>query len=300
MSHIAIQADQIKDLLIRACSEAGEVIMRYHDQRVNPSAGETDINSGFLKDPIDPRTVVSKADLESEQRILDIFGTNLTCNFVAEESAPTLHSSERLTIIADPLDGSRNFIHRTLGLFGISIGIASVDQIIAGAVYLPFFDELLLTVRGTGVQLVHLKQRGPNEPIGISVVRETPVPVSLSRLVIARGTAEPTSLTEAPLANLMARCNEVMNFACCTASLNSVVMGRIDGLVVRNQKCWDFAGGVPILREIGAHIGIWRSGWRDPISEADLALSTKSDFFDIVATRSRTLFDEIVHFVTQA
>ena len=41
------------------------------------------------------------------------------------------------------------------------------------------------------------------------------------------------------------------------------------------------------------HVGIWRPGWTRFVSDAELAGATRSDYFDIVATRSRSLFSEI-------
>src|SRR5205814_523970 len=105
-----------------------------------------------VKDYSDPRTIVSAADLASEEVVFSVLRPRLNCSFLSEERGETYANGQsEYRIIVDPLDGSKNFAQNSLGLFGISIGVEKNDHLLAGAIYLPYFRELLAGERGRGV-----------------------------------------------------------------------------------------------------------------------------------------------------
>ena len=64
-----------------------------------------------------------------------------------EQKGAWLDERSRRWII-DPLDGTRNFIHG-FPFFAISIAAAEKDEIIAGVIYAPFYNEMFVAEKGT-------------------------------------------------------------------------------------------------------------------------------------------------------
>jgi len=54
--------------------------------------------------------------------------------------------------IADPLDGTLNYIHNITG-YGVSIGLVNKGRSVAGAIYLPETDEMFYAAEGMGAFL---------------------------------------------------------------------------------------------------------------------------------------------------
>lgn len=277
-------------LLTEACTTAGDVVLG--DYR--SSHNEVSIH---VKDPTDPRTLVNAADLASEQAIVSVLQRRLSCTFLSEELGETfVNGPSQYRVIVDPLDGSKNFAQHSLGLFGISVGVEKAGHLFAGAIYLPYFQELLLAERGRGVYfgILESSRNIQFHSLDLAMVTSSEFPLNRARISIARGTAPPSILSRPPIATLLGSCNESINYASCSVGLASVALNRIDALVLPSQKYWDIAAGVVILQELAFSVGIWRNEWRDEIDEADLACAGASDCFDIVAAGNSDLFNQIV------
>lgn len=89
---------------------------------------------------------VTEADLASERIILAALAAQLPAiPVVSEEEAaagltPAVHGR---FILVDPLDGTREFVHRRKE-FGVNIGLIENGVAIAGAIYAPALDQLWL------------------------------------------------------------------------------------------------------------------------------------------------------------
>lgn len=249
------------------------------------------------KDPSDPRTVVSLADLESEKSIISTLRNKLHCNFLSEEAGELIENENaEYRVVIDSLDGSKNYINGAMGLFGVSIGLEKDNQLVAGAIYLPYFGELLLAQKNEGafIRWHANSQASRLARLNTPQIGQEKVALNNARICIGRGAAEASVLSRPPLSSLMGSCNEAVNYASCTVGLASVALGRIDALVLPGQKYWDFAGGYPIFHEIGAFFGVWRDSWCYRVDEKTLTMASSSDYFDIVAARDRSLFNQIV------
>ena len=263
-------------LLEKACLRAGRKVMRSYRQE----AFKVD-----QKRRADPRTVVSEADLESEREVFTVFRPALHCGFVSEE-AGSLRGESGYRVIVDSLDGSKNFVERNFGLFAVSVAVELAPRIEAGAVYLPYFGDLVAAQRGRGV---FRNGRPVQAPASGRAARQ----LKYARLCIARGGAEPAAMSRRPLSDLLGGCADTLNYGSCAMGMTAVALGCVDAFVMPAQKYWDLAAGWRILRELGVPVGIWKNGWRERLSERQLTQATDKDLLDVAAAGTSPLFRQI-------
>jgi myo-inositol-1(or 4)-monophosphatase len=92
--------------------------------------------------------LVTVADKEAEARIIRRIRSQYPAHSIlAEESGPSEGNEARWII--DPLDGTTNFAHQ-YPFFCVSIGLELNGQLMCGAVYDPWRDEMFSAERGKG------------------------------------------------------------------------------------------------------------------------------------------------------
>ncbi len=107
-----------------------------------------------------PRDLVTRVDRASEEMILGRLRKEFPDDMMlCEESGGGSPQDEHLWIV-DPLDGTRNFVHR-YPFFCVSIAHAVNGRVEVGAIYDPTHDELFACKRDEGVWL-------NGAPIGVS------------------------------------------------------------------------------------------------------------------------------------
>jgi fructose-1,6-bisphosphatase/inositol monophosphatase family enzyme len=192
-------------LLYETCIIGASALMR-HDQNVGSNTPDRiKALAPTQKDPTDPRTVVTQADLESERAIVAYLSGKLHCSFLSEEAGsikPKRPSPFRA--IVDSLDGSKNFLAGSLGLYAISIALEHNGDLVAGAVALPRFNRALIAERGRGVFLVTLDgTESPSSSHQLKIGGSEEVTLNRARLYVSRGSGAATSLLEAPLSDVL-------------------------------------------------------------------------------------------------
>ncbi|HEX5581118.1 MAG TPA: inositol monophosphatase family protein, partial [Gemmatimonadaceae bacterium] len=100
-----------------------------------------------------PTDFVSAVDLAAEERIRDVVGRLLPGAVVAgEELTPDAVSGEGVVFVADPLDGTTNFLHG-LPHHCISIALRREAEVVAAVNLDPTHDRLFTATRGGGAFL---------------------------------------------------------------------------------------------------------------------------------------------------
>lgn len=94
----------------------------------------------------------TKADLESEKKIIKILTEDFPDVNILSEEKGFLDRKSEYTFIIDPLDGTSNFI---LGIpnFSVSIALLEEKKIIAGVVNNPILNQIYCARRGKGAYL---------------------------------------------------------------------------------------------------------------------------------------------------
>ncbi len=125
-----------------AAKKAGDILMNNYAKTMRVE----------LKDKVyDVGSIVTKADLESEEKIIEILKDKFP-NFGIygeESSSMSINMDSDFVWYIDPLDGTSNFT-RHLPLFGISIGLVHLGQPILGVLYFPVLNLLLYAEKGKG------------------------------------------------------------------------------------------------------------------------------------------------------
>jgi len=101
-----------------------------------------------------PKDLVTEADLASqaliERTLLAAFPNH---HFLGEESdKPDPHAMDGMCWVADPLDGTTNFVHQLPG-FAVSIALVKEATPVVGVVYDPLTQDCYSALRGCGAHL---------------------------------------------------------------------------------------------------------------------------------------------------
>jgi len=120
------------DTTVKAAKEAGKILMKYY--------GNVQVN--YKEGGFSAANIVTKADLESEQKIVEILKEKFPNHNIFSEELIQENNGSEYTWYIDPLDGTSNFT-RNIPLFGISIGLIKNNQPILGVLYFPALNLLV-------------------------------------------------------------------------------------------------------------------------------------------------------------
>lgn len=156
-------------------------------------------------------------------------------SILSEESGRSDTGSEYMWII-DPLDGTHNFMFG-LPLFGVSVALARKEKVIAGAIYLPFFDWLFHATKGDGALMNGKKIR-------VSERNERGAFIGHSSKSIRPGDIE----------RLIGIGLKIRMLGVATANFSWIAQGMIDAYVTRSDQPHDIAAGCLLVEEAGGRV----------------------------------------------
>ena len=205
---------------------------------------------------------VSAVDKASEQRIVEIVGRRRPdALMLGEELTPNALSHSGIVVIADPLDGTTNFLHG-YPEYAVSIGVAREGELCAGVVLNVPRGEEFTAVRGGGAFLngARIRVSGLREPgralIGTGfpfrTVEQLPAYVTQFSLVAA-GTAG------------------IRRAGAAALDLASVACGRFDAFWELTLAPWDVAAGMLLVQEAGGIVSDLNGNPARPIGGALVA-----------------------------
>ena len=219
------------DVSLEAARRGAEVIRDATSQR-DKLVWETKGRSDF----------VSEVDKASEREIAAIISRRLPeAIMLGEELSPTTIAGKGLVVIADPLDGTTNFLHG-YPEYSVSIAIARDGVLCAGVVLNVARDEEFTATRGGGAFRNGKRVRVSNlrEPARCLVGTGFPfkniekLPSYLEQFsLVMRGTAGIRRAGSAAL------------------DLSNVACGRFDAFWELVLAPWDIAAGLLMVREAG-------------------------------------------------
>jgi myo-inositol-1(or 4)-monophosphatase len=185
---------------------------------------------------------VSEVDRASEAVISEIIaGRHPDATLVAEEGSPNLSHSRGLVFIADPLDGTTNFLHG-LPWYAVSVAALVDGEVIAGATINAASGELFTATLGGGA-------RRAGEAIRVSAITEP------GRSLIATGfpwTDEGAIARYVPtLPAVMSATAGIRRCGAAALDLADVACGRYEAFWEPRLNAWDMAVGSLLIREAG-------------------------------------------------
>ncbi len=234
-----------EDLIVFAthtARRAGEVLRRYYtprpgvEQGLTPDTKSTDID------------LVTQADLESEQLILDAIRTAFPDHAILSEESGESDAGEtgeaEYRWLVDPLDGTTNFAHG-LPVFAVAIALEREGQPVLAVTYDPLRDELFAAQAGQGATL-------DGQPIRVSTTPTLRHSLVATGFAYIRATTDLNNLAE--FNRVMPRVQGIRRLGSASLDLAYLACGRIDGYWEYHLSPWDWAGGALLIREAGGSV----------------------------------------------
>ena len=187
---------------------------------------------------------VTEADHAAEKAIIDVIKADFPEHFILSEEVGEIKTGSDIKWIIDPIDGTINFASG-IPLCCVSIGVEKNGEMILGAVYNPFINELFFAQKGLGATL--------NEKI-ISVSKKTEV---LHSCLVTGFPYTYLDMPNGPLEifeRFVRKGVPVRRLGSAAIDLCWVAAGRFDGFFELSLSPWDTAAGYLIVQEAGGRV----------------------------------------------
>lgn len=216
---------------VAAAAKAAEVI-RAHTARRGSLDWEAKGTADFV-------TVV---DRDAEEALAGVITSRHPgAALVAEEGSPADAIGHGLAFVADPLDGTTNFLHG-FPWYAVSVAACIDGQPVAGAILNVPTGELFSATLGGGA-------RRAGEPIHVSSIAEP------SRALLGTGLPfkhrDGFDHTLRVLPRIMESTAGIRRPGAAALDLADVACGRFDAFWELRLAPWDIAAGLLIIREAG-------------------------------------------------
>ncbi len=198
--------------------------------------------------------VVTAVDGACERAIVDALRGRFPDHGIVAEEGTTLDPEAGYVWIIDPLDGTKNFAHGSPRC-GVSVAVSHRGEVVAGAVYAPFTDELFTAAAGLGA-------RCNDRPIRVSTVGDLRGAMVASALTYAGRDADTAQL--ARLTRVFREVQALRSLGCAALDLADVARGRLDAYFEPGLKPWDTAAGALLVREAGGAVARFDGGEHHP------------------------------------
>lgn len=193
-----------------------------------------------------PADLVTQADFASQEVIrktlLEAFPDHSLLAEEQDQEQDTAAAPQRTEYrwIADPLDGTTNFVHR-VPHFSVSLALERRGELLVAAVFDPVRNECFTAAAGQGAYL-------DGQPIRTSEIRR------LSGALAAVG-FPPRTPRDCPdllvFLEALDRCQAIRRTGSTALNLCYLAAGRFDLYWSFSAKIWDVAAGVLLVREAG-------------------------------------------------
>jgi myo-inositol-1(or 4)-monophosphatase len=226
----------LKNTLLRAIHAGADILRHYFEGTFEIHSKET-INN-----------LVTEVDKKSEDAIIDTIRAEFPEHFILSEEVGELSTASNYKWIIDPIDGTVNFAHG-IPICCISIGLEQDGEIIMGAVFNPFMNELFFAEKGKGAYLNNRKLCVSTNDQIESACLVTGFPYKWASIEI-----DPIPVFE----RFIRKGLPVRRLGSAAIDLCWVAAGRFDGFWEYNLNPWDIAAGYLIVEEAGGRISNFR------------------------------------------
>ena len=210
-----------------------------------------------------PADYVSAADLKAEQVLIEaLTAARPGYGFLGEERGLIEGSDKTHTWIADPLDGTTNFLH-AIPHFAVTVALERAGQIVAGVTFNPISNELFWAERGKGCFLNDKRLR-------VAARREMGEAVFATGIPFMGKPGHAQLLKE--LHQVAQKVSGVRRFGSAALDLAYVAAGRFDGFWERGLGRWDMAAGLLFITEAGGVVSD-ADGGEDPLGTGTICVA---------------------------
>lgn len=241
--------EQLKRVALKAVKEGGAILMQHFGR----------IQSIDHKGAID---LVTEADRQSEQRIIQIINNSYPDHRILAEETGDSGNSSSFKWIIDPLDGTTNYAH-TYPCFCVSLAIEHEGELIYGMVYDPSRQELFTGEKGEGAYL-------NGKMIKVSSTRE------LNQSLLCTGfpydVRDDIEGNLLNFSNFLSKSQAVRRDGSAALDLCYVAAGRFDGFWEQKLFPWDMAAGSLLITEAGGELSNFK-GEKSSIYDEEIVAS---------------------------
>lgn len=198
--------------------------------------------------------LVTEADHASEKAIIEVIKNAHPDHFILSEETGAIPTNSEYKWIIDPIDGTVNFANG-IPLCCVSIALEKNGQMILGAVYNPFINELFFAQKGMGSYLndkrIHVSEK-------TTVIKSCLV------------TGFPYTYVDSPngpiqvFEKLVKQGIPVRRLGSAAIDLCWVAAGRFDGFYEHHLQAWDSAAGFLLVEEAGGKITDFEGNYYSP------------------------------------
>jgi myo-inositol-1(or 4)-monophosphatase len=208
--------------------------------------------------------LVTDADLASQRTIASYLLQRFPDHaFLGEEEGASKHrpaADAPPTWICDPLDGTTNYVH-DCPLYCVSIGLQVAGELVVGVVFDPRQNEMFAAAKGQGAWLGSRRLQ----------ISET---TTLETALLATGFPPDLQAQERILdwwRYFSLRSQSLRRTGSTALNLAYLAAGRFDGYWAFDNRVWDVAGGVVLVREAGGVVTNADGSTYDPYTPDVLA-----------------------------
>lgn len=213
---------------IKAVQTSGDILVDYfgklHDFRQK---------NQNIRDLVTEVDILSEKNIE--EKIKEVFARH---TIMGEEAKGEKIDSEFVWHI-DPLDGTVNY-SQGISFCAISVGVEKNTEIIVGAIYNPFSQELFYASKGQGAFL-------NGKQIYVSKKKDVKDGVYVAAFSAARSEEKKGEY------EIFGRMNDttrgVLRMGSAALSLAYLACSRIDGFWSKDLFSWDLAAGIVLIKE---------------------------------------------------
>ena len=223
----------LKTTLLKAVEAGAEQLRHYFNNDDLKISNKEGINNW-----------VTEADHAAEKAIIGAIKTDFPNHFILSEEVGEIITDSDVKWIIDPIDGTINFASG-IPLCCVSIGIEQKGEMILGAVYNPFINELFIAEKGMGATLNDKK---------ISVSKKTEL---IHSCLVTGFPYSYLNMPNGPLEVFERFVREgvpVRRLGSAAIDLCWVAAGRFDGFYEHSLQAWDTAAGYLIVEEAGGKV----------------------------------------------
>lgn len=209
-----------------------------------------------------PADYVSAADMKAEQVLFEaLTAARPGYGFLGEERGLIEGTDKTHTWIADPLDGTTNFLH-AIPHFAVTVALEREGQIVAGVTFNPITNELYWSEKGKGCFLNDRRLR-------VAARRDLGETVLATGIPFMGRPGHATFLKE--LHQIASKVSGVRRFGSAALDLAYVAAGRYDGYWERGLGRWDMAAGILFVTEAGGVVTD-ADGGGDPLATGTICV----------------------------
>lgn len=219
----------MKETIYRALKDAGELLLENFGK----------ISDYTIKES--QSSIVTKADVDSEKRIMEIISEAFPNHNLLGEETGFQNKNSEYTWVVDPIDGTSNFA-AGIPWFGVIICVLKNFQPEMAGCYLPVQNQLYFAEKAKGATL--------NEQT-IHVSKETDLKNVLMTYSLDYSDEPGKTEREAQIMQQLVKNIRNLRSTNCLIDFCYTADGKLGACANQTTKIWDIAGPILIIEEAG-------------------------------------------------